>query len=81
MEELIYYVRNYHEKKIQINTAISIRPLPGRNCVSFYRSGLKKIWKYEKQLYKLSFLPKSDRWTDGCKVGQGRSCRDSWSES
>ena len=27
-----------------IHTAVSIRPLPGRNCVSFYRSGLISIW-------------------------------------
>ena len=27
-----------------IHTAVSIRQLPGRNCVSFYRSGLISIW-------------------------------------
>ena len=27
-----------------IHTAVSIRTLPGRNCVSFYRSGLISIW-------------------------------------
>ena len=27
-----------------IHTAVSTRPLPGRNCVSFYRSGLISIW-------------------------------------
>ena len=27
-----------------IHTAVSTRPLPGRNCVSFYRSGLTSIW-------------------------------------
>ena len=27
-----------------INTTVSTRPLPGRNCVSFYRSGLISIW-------------------------------------
>ena len=27
-----------------IHTAVSIRPLPGRNCVLFYRSGLISIW-------------------------------------
>ena len=26
------------------HTAVSIRPLPGRNCVSFYRSGLSSVW-------------------------------------
>ena len=27
-----------------IHTTVSTRPLPGRNCVSFYRSGLISIW-------------------------------------
>ena len=27
-----------------IHTAVLTRPLPGRNCVSFYRSGLISIW-------------------------------------
>ena len=27
-----------------IHTAVSMRLLPGRNCVSFYRSGLISIW-------------------------------------
>ena len=27
-----------------IHTAVSTRPLPGRNCVSFYRSGLISLW-------------------------------------
>ena len=27
-----------------LHTAVSIRPLPGRNCVSFYRSGLICMW-------------------------------------
>ena len=27
-----------------IHTAVSTRPQPGRNCVSFYRSGLISIW-------------------------------------
>ena len=27
-----------------IHTAVSTRPLPGRNCVTYYRSGLISIW-------------------------------------
>ena len=30
--------------KLCIYIAVSIRPLPRRNCVSFYRSGLTSIW-------------------------------------
>ena len=30
--------------KLCIHTAVSIRPLPGRNYVSFHRSGLTSIW-------------------------------------
>ena len=30
--------------KWRIHTAVSTRLLPGRNCVSFYRSGLISIW-------------------------------------
>ena len=30
--------------KLCIHTAVSTRPLPRRNCVSFYRSGLISIW-------------------------------------
>ena len=46
--------------KWYIHTAVSTRPLPGRNRVSFYRSGLISIWliAYD-QLYDYSYCIKS----------------------
>ena len=54
-----------------IHTAVSTRSLPGRNCVSFYRSGLTSIWLIA---YRWRTARGDEQWEEVAREGQGYPC-------